>query len=36
MSGDPKKGEKIFKTKCAQCHSVDPVYHWFEYFMYVG
>merc|ERR1712076_16115 len=21
--GDPKVGEKIFKTKCAQCHTVD-------------
>ena len=21
--GDPKVGEKIFKTKCAQCHAVD-------------
>ncbi|CAL9158680.1 unnamed protein product [Musa hybrid cultivar] len=21
--GDPKAGEKIFKTKCAQCHTVD-------------
>lgn len=22
-AGDPKAGEKIFKTKCAQCHTVD-------------
>ncbi|KAL3684363.1 hypothetical protein R1sor_002385 [Riccia sorocarpa] len=22
-SGNPKAGEKIFKTKCAQCHSAD-------------
>ena len=21
--GDPKVGEKIFKTKCARCHTVD-------------
>ncbi|KAH0783210.1 hypothetical protein KY290_002808 [Solanum tuberosum] len=21
--GNPKAGEKIFKTKCAQCHTVD-------------
>ena len=21
--GDPKAGEKIFKTKCAQCHTVE-------------
>lgn len=21
--GDAKTGEKIFKTKCAQCHTVD-------------
>lgn len=21
--GDPKAGEKTFKTKCAQCHTVD-------------
>lgn len=21
--GDAKSGEKIFKTKCAQCHTVD-------------
>jgi hypothetical protein len=21
--GDPKVGEKIFKTKCAQCHTVE-------------
>ncbi|GAB4849169.1 Cytochrome c [Ancistrocladus abbreviatus] len=21
--GDPKTGEKIFKTKCAQCHTVE-------------
>lgn len=22
-AGDPKAGEKIFKTKCAQCHTVE-------------
>ncbi|KAH9611664.1 hypothetical protein KSS87_018624 [Heliosperma pusillum] len=22
-AGNPKAGEKIFKTKCAQCHTVD-------------
>ena len=21
--GNPKAGEKIFKTKCAQCHTVE-------------
>lgn len=21
--GDPKVGEKIFRTKCAQCHTVE-------------
>ncbi|KAI8553897.1 hypothetical protein RHMOL_Rhmol05G0052100 [Rhododendron molle] len=21
--GDPQRGEKIFKTKCAQCHTVE-------------
>ncbi|KAF2609570.1 hypothetical protein F2Q70_00009170 [Brassica cretica] len=21
--GNPKAGEKIFRTKCAQCHTVD-------------
>ena len=23
LVGDEKKGEKIFKTKCAQCHSIE-------------
>ena len=22
--GDSAKGAKIFKTKCAQCHTVEP------------
>ena len=22
--GDAKKGEKLFKSKCKQCHHVDP------------
>ena len=24
MSGDSKKGAKLFKTKCAQCHTISP------------
>ena len=23
--GDPAKGAKIFKTKCAQCHTLNKV-----------
>ncbi|PVU98399.1 hypothetical protein BB559_001607 [Furculomyces boomerangus] len=24
MSGDPAKGAKLFKTRCATCHNVNP------------